>query len=547
MRGVWIFLLLTGWCSAQEDGYVLAGSVVNARTGEPVKQALVTAFRFAARGDAGDGAAARPFRGAVPAPPFTVSALTDASGAFRFTGLTAGTYNLSAQKPHFTHQPTERALVRLESSGKEDVRVELSPLGTIEGKITDQRGQPASSVAVLVMQTSIVDGSRQTSVARSVWTDDRGMFRAWDIAPGRYLIRASGRGGNTSTYMSDDVPSSNGGFDGFVPAYFGGPTADSATPIVMEPGTEARADIGVIVQPAYKVRGTIANFGPGGVDFALLSGEENVGTGRVVFSRTSGAFEMLEVVNGSYTLRAAQGGKTVAEIPILVQGADVEGLRMTLAEAVQIPVNVRIVGQPTEQEKESEDGDLALSPPGFCMVTLHGGLGSGWSPVMLGLRQVGVDPAGGSPVLPGRYRVGVSCNGAYLVSAAMGTTDLLANPWITVSPGAAPATIEVVAHHGGGTISGAIKLDQEPTGKNLYVLAVPRVSTREPALVPAFEQIGRQFSFDSLAPGDYTLYGFSSDQVEYRNPEFLRGLTGGESVHVDEGASATVTITRLVQ
>jgi len=75
---------------------------------------------------------------------------------------------------------------------------------------------------------------------------------------------------------------------------------------------------------------------------------------------------------------------------------------------------------------------------------------------------------------------------------------------------------------------------------------VPRVSTRDPEFVEAIAG-NRQFAFQPLAPGDYLLYAFPTDQVEYHNPEFLRRLTGGESVHVEEGAPAIATITSLAQ
>jgi len=57
--------------------------------------------------------------------------------------------------------------------------------------------------------------------------------------------------------------------------------------------------------------------------------------------------------------------------------------------------------------------------------------------------------------------------------------------------------------HGGGIISGAIKLGQVPTGKTMFVLAV-RVSRRERRESTQASDDG-QFSFESLAPGDYTL------------------------------------------
>ena len=474
--------------------------------------------------------------------PWFVSAFTDVSGAFRFSGLASGTYNIAAQKPHFTDPGTVREPVQIESSSKEDVRLDLSPLGTIDGKVTDQRGQPAYGVSVHLMQTTIREGWRQSEVVRDVWTDDRGVFRAWDIEPGRYLVRAAGRNSSVWAYINDGDPSNRGGYEGYVAAYFGGPTADSATPILMEPGTEAHADLSVVAQPAHKVRGRLENLGTGDVKFALLSGDEEVGTGRVAFNKASGAFEMREVLNGNYTLRATQGNQAVAEAPLMVNGGDVEGLQLTLQGTVEIPLDVHILGQPETPQTRPELPPgfpvVGLKTPGSCRIILRSG---GPNPVRT------MQSRGNISALPGRYRVGALCFGAYLTSLEMGTTDLLASPWITVAPGAAPAPIEIVARHGGGTIAGSIKPHQAPAGKIVWVLAVPRIATRDPEIAAAFEQSGDQFSFSSLAPGDYTLYAFSTDQIEYHNPEYLRGLSGGESVHVDDGAAAAVTITRLVR
>jgi hypothetical protein len=561
MRGVWLLLLLTGCCWAQQGEYVLAGSVVNSRTGEPVKRALVTAMRIVTQRDARDGSAARPpgvytFGSSAN----SAAVFTDVSGAFRFTGLASGTYNLSAQKPHFTEPPTERVPIRLESSSKEDVHIELSPLGTIEGKITDQRGQPVSGASVIALQTHIEGGGHQISpvdVPRT--TDDRGVFRFWNLEPGHYLVKAAGHGDATFFYRDETIPFTNGGFLSFAPTYLGGPTADSATAVVIEPGTEARADIAVMLQPAHKVRGRLENLGAEYVVFALLSGDEDVGTGRVNYSRVTGVFEMLEVVNGSYTLRATEANAAIAELPIVVRDADVSGLRMTLAGPVEIPVRIHVLGQAEVNENRGslEDGSANpggpppaiagghLSQPqslGFCTAALDGAEANSRLPSGLG----GAD--GPATVLPGRYRVSVTCVNAYVISVAMGSTDLLTNPWITVALGAAPAPIEIVARHGGGNIMGEIKVEQDAPGKTRCALAVPGVSTLEPTFWCESMHSGEhKFFLESLAPGDYTLYAFSTDQIEYRNPEFLRGLSGGESVHVDDGATATVTITRLAR
>ena len=138
MRGVWLLLLLTGWCSAQQGEYVLAGTVVNSKTGEPVKRAVVLLDR--AGPPAGDAARLRVDAPDTGAPARTA---TDASGAFRFGGLRTGDYLVVVQKPHFFGIGMEEP-IHLEDRDKDGVRIELTPLGTIEGTVTDQHGQPVS-------------------------------------------------------------------------------------------------------------------------------------------------------------------------------------------------------------------------------------------------------------------------------------------------------------------------------------------------------------------------------------------------------------------
>lgn len=52
------------------------------------------------------------------------------------------------------------------------------------------------------------------------------------------------------------------------------------------------------------------------------------------------------------------------------------------------------------------------------------------------------------------------------------------------------------------------------------------------------------FQFSNLAPGDYTIYTFPKfEDVEFRNPAFLRALSGGTRVHIEDGEIAELTIT----
>ena len=171
--------------AAQTDrNYVLAGTVVNARTGEPIPRALVELMSFTALGSGQRAASTRP----APA-----STFTDATGAFQFSGLAGGNYRLSTRKPQFTEvtdNSREQSMITLDKS-REDVHLRLSPLGAIEGKVVDQDGEPVRGVNIVAVTRAVQDGRRLSRFSRSVSTDDRGIYRMWNLAPGKYYIKAA--------------------------------------------------------------------------------------------------------------------------------------------------------------------------------------------------------------------------------------------------------------------------------------------------------------------------------------------------------------------
>jgi hypothetical protein len=52
------------------------------------------------------------------------------------------------------------------------------------------------------------------------------------------------------------------------------------------------------------------------------------------------------------------------------------------------------------------------------------------------------------------------------------------------------------------------------------------------------------FEFSNLTPGEYKIYTFPKfEDVGFRNPAFLRALSGGTRVHIEDGEIAELTIT----
>jgi hypothetical protein len=517
--------------------------VINTSTGEPVKRALVQIMRNEASKPPSPG---KPL---VPPPqPFTASTFTSPEGSFQFIALAAGDYSISAQKPGFILQQDAEessSTVKLTSS-VEDFKLRLTPLGVMTGRVVDQAGQPLRAVDIALLTVRIEDGLRQTSTARSASTDDRGMYRLWDLQPGKYYVKAAGRRGGTYLYVGDTTPQLFAE-ESFAPVYFGGGrTLDSAALVDVEAGAEARADFALKLEPAYKIRGSLTNFvSRDAVHFELLSGDEDVSASRVTMNADTGRFEIQDVVPGSYILHAALEERS-AEVAVNVSRSDVNGVSLTLAPGVDVKVLIVTTNEPAAapiaggpvQRRAGIFCPVRLVPAGARSgVTYHSDAGESGEFTIRG-------------VMPGVYRVSLTCSFGYARSVMSGAQDLLANPILTIQPGAAPRPIEVVATYGGGTIRGKVSADLSPTPSNIWVLFVPQFAgSAGPVLGGTFSGPSGGFQFEAryLTPGSYVVYAFSNRDVEFRNPQFLRSLSGGVHAQAEDANEKTITITEVAR
>jgi uncharacterized protein (DUF2141 family) len=532
--------------------FSLSGMVTNSLTGEPIKKALVRLQQI------GDDLPARPHGGAPksaspasgPSEPASWTVLADSGGAFAFNGLEAGEYAIAAEKPGFAEPPPDGGKsragpVKLRSSVS-DVILNLAPLGVISGKVTDQYGQPMPHVSLLALSQRMQDGLRLSVLERSgVWTDARGVYRMWELAPGKYYVKAVGKRGGTHMYAGDMAPSFVAR-EGFASAYFGGGgNVDSASPIEVGVGSQATADIQLTVQRAYRIRGTVANAVPQRpVQFELLNGDEYASEGRVSVNGDTGRFEVLDVVPGSFTLVATQGDLR-GETAVNVDSSDVNGVAVTLSEGVDIKVHQRTEEVEAGAREQIRPGAIR-SGSGACSVSLQP---SGRRPGKTYTAARDKESRNESTlksVLPGSYRITFTCYGGYVRAVRVGDRDLLSNPVLDVAAGVALPPLEVDVAAGGGTVTGSVTVPESSIWPRPVVLLVPMFAAaagpQTARLVPK-DGSGMQFQLGGLAPGLYTAYAFSDrDEVEFRNQEFLGSLTGGVSVTVEQGGNTRITV-----
>ncbi len=521
-----------------DSQYVLAGTVVNARTGEPIQRALVelTSFHAASlEGRRTDGVRAA-----------QISTFTDAAGAFRFPSLAPGNYRLAARKPQFVEvadDSGEQSMITLDKS-RESLRVRLAPLGVIAGKVVDQDGEPVRGVNIVAMTRTVQDGMRLNRFSRSVSTDDRGLYRLWNLTPGKYYVKAAGRTNSTSV-ITGGLGTTIATPEGFAPVYAGGAhSIENAEPIVIEPGSEAQADFKIAMEPAYNIRGTLTNFiTDKTVTFELFSGNEEVSAGRSTLDGSTGRFEIHNVIPGAYTVRATQLGKSRGEAPVTVIGSDVTGVTLSLSSGVDVVMTLSGGARgKTVRVPNPDGGDYEIpTPDPGCQASLI-------STDLRSAQHYRANPPANPvfhDVLPGKYRLSLACFGGYIASVTSGATDLLANPIIMIQGGIVPPPIEISLKGGGGVLTLTVTLEHPP--KQVWALVMPQSTGAGPQVQPAGGGGELQTVFMNLAPGDYTVYAFSTDEIEFRNPQFLQTLTGGASVKIEDGGQQQLTLKSLVR
>jgi hypothetical protein len=507
--------------SASNGQFIIAGRVIDATTGAPVARALVTA-------DGGNTVT----RGG--------SVLTEANGSFRIESLPEGGYVVSVRKPGFVVDPDDQPIVNFTlGPSRNDLILRLSPLGAVEGTVRNADGDPMEWITVQALRYSVVRGRRLTTLDRSVTTDDRGRYRLWNLEPGRYLLRVSGRGGTTYTLVSGR--SSDRDRESFLPVYFGGSEAAvGATPITIAPGHQARADFSLVASPAFVLRGSLANFTPyAQVKFELTRNGEEVKAGRMSVNSRDGNFAIYDLVPGSYRVRALQGEKenrTIAEREVQVTNSNVDRLVMQLARGFTLSGTVR-----REAFEDHASEGLILPRRSGGVIQLYS-LDRQDSDTFASIEADGHFEL--KNVLPGNYEFDLT-GGGYVASAMSDSVDLLAaKNQIKLPAGEGVAPIEIVVRGDGGRIDAILQVDK--LQRNAGVLLTTDAYGTLPQMLVS--NGGPHAYFGPLRPGDYTLYLLHDyRETEYANSEVLRLLHGGVKVKVEANQEAKVTLAEFAE
>jgi len=118
-------------------------------------------------------------------------AATDEDGRFRITGLRAASYRVKAFAPGFFAKGFDgygQTISLNEGEIVDGLSFALGRAGVITGRVTDRSGNPLVEQAITVGRLTSEDSGSIEFPSLDFETDDRGVYRIYGLAPGRYIV-----------------------------------------------------------------------------------------------------------------------------------------------------------------------------------------------------------------------------------------------------------------------------------------------------------------------------------------------------------------------
>ncbi|MGO9097849.1 MAG: carboxypeptidase regulatory-like domain-containing protein [Bryobacteraceae bacterium] len=330
-----VFLLITPLLAVQDQQCAIEGTVLNAKTSEPIKKVEVALRREDSSGGVTNGV------------------LTDGAGKFKFADLEPARYYIWMSKSGFLEGPrrlgdASHVLALAEGQTLKDLTYRLWPTAVIAGRVVDEDGNPMTDVSIMTYRYRYEQGRLRVFLDGGVaQTDDQGRYRMYGVRAGRWYLGAKhmkaashSMGDATGLHFTDSARD-----EAYTPLYYPGVAdAGQAAPIQLRAG-EQRRDVDFRLVPArtVRVRGRVAPLPPPQELSVLLMARGLTGPTPLVEHRMAGVdekglFEIRGVFPGSYLLlsmsfRRDEGPS--ARQRLEVGNTDVDGVEVTLRPSVK--------------------------------------------------------------------------------------------------------------------------------------------------------------------------------------------------------------------
>ena len=526
-------------CGARLSPSLVAGVVIDAGTGSPVRKAYVSLST------AEDN-------------PAEALAITDSSGRFTFANVPDGRYRLNARcdgyqatwygAPTPKHAPGVIALRAGET--RQEFVLRLPRLGAISGVVLDQDGDPVDNTTVSLWMPWFERGKPGFAQQGTGVTNERGEYRVTNVVPGHYLVMVSGAGRQAMRIHPESVASAQPVDQRFQPQfgiqYF--PATErlsEAALLTVAPGKEIDGiNFHMSARSPTILRGTVVpppELPPAvGIQVTGMAHESpersqyfGAGAGPPKYD-----FEIAGVLPGEYLLMASvsAGGRTYRGVqPAVVKGGAENQVTLKLEPGIDLAGSLKIEG-----------GNDELDP--LVMLTPGDAIPYNDTPPQAHVKANGSFILRG--VVPGIWDIGVQPvpEGGYIKSMRLGEQDVLTADMIIRPDTTEP--LHIVVSTRGGILEGDVKTDSGKEAGPANVLAAPDGKYSH---VVSFYMVAQadekgHFKLKGLTPGTYKLYAFEALQYcAWCDPAFLKPFASqGEPVEVTEGVNPSKEV-RLIR
>jgi hypothetical protein len=476
-------LAQTGSPSAAGSLFRIAGTVVNAVTGEPVRDATVAVL--------GEQDSRR-----------IASAQTGSDGRFSIEGLGADKFQLSASKRGLVtafyeeHGDFSSAVVTGEGQDTSSLMFRLVPGAVLRGVVSGDGGDPVEGAQVMLYKKPRGHGPGEKIVqADTATTDDTGAYEFGNLAAGEYLLAVKAHPWYAMSRSPARARQGAGGearaaLDVAYPITYFDSTTDeaSASPIELAGGSRVEADVSLHAVPALHLEVPAPLKQNGGIArpelrqsvFGAVVSDDSAG---FMDALRTGTTEFAGLAPGSYEL-------TEGDPPRVVE--------LEATSSQQVEANAGIPAVPLAGTLQNANG----SPlEGQAVVTLEPvGSAMGLKPMESGFNRGAFSF---TAVAAGAWKLEVEVNGlpAQVLQIASGGHAHAGN-MVTVEDRALTLAVRVSA--GGTRVEGFAQKDGKGA-MGAMVLLIPK-GAGFPDLV-RLDQSDSDGSFSLLdaAPGEYTV------------------------------------------
>lgn len=522
--GGWLLALVC--LQAQTKPGTVEGMVVNSVTRAPIPRATVSV----ANGQT-----------------YSRVGVTDESGNFQIANVEPGSYRVEyVHAPSYLYEPPRAPAITVAADQHvKGLVLEMTPLGVIAGKVTDNDGEPLQGAQVAIMGYRYrADGSKSLGTFDGAVTDDRGQYRVFHLKPGRYYVNAWLPPGQVhdGMFQSDWLPANAHRTTpqlGYMPVFYpNGADVSQASAVPLAAGAEATGiNFQLRAVPVYHIRGRVSGFSKADPRTSVLASPCPAPEGAAEYGakvQAEGGFDLSGVGAGVYCLTLTQGDSTrtlYANDTVTLTDRSLDSVTVQGMPAFSVPGTVRVDGAPIDLSENVVNANPVSRASG----SRNSALIEDGKFTLLG-------------TVPGVYHVSPNANrllpNLYLKSMVYGNRDV-SDGVVDLQPGGGVLTL--VFGDNAGQLAGTVQDENGEPAAGVEVSVMPadvRLAGRGDLSRWARTDASGHFQEGSLAPGDYQIWAWGDSDVPMAlSAEFRKEFAGrAASVTLAAGTKATVQV-----